>query len=45
MASSSSGAQIWDSKQRLPGLSLLQATMRALERVGAGAGPPKQEAM
>lgn len=28
-----------------PGLSLLQDTMRALERVVAGAGPQKQEAI
>lgn len=28
-----------------PGLSLLQATMKALERVVAGAGPQKQEAI
>lgn len=28
-----------------PGLSLLQDTMRTLERVVAGAGPQKQEAI
>lgn len=42
VASSSSGAQMGQQAEAL-GLSLLQATMRALERVVAGAGPQKQE--